>query len=138
MIEINRNPTRKELLVFGILLGPLCAVVAWLLRDAAPGVTRTLWLAAVPVALVGGTLAALKPELMRRFYVAWMVAVYPIGWTVSHVVMAIVYYGVITPLGLIMRLVGYDPMRRQADSDVTTYWIKREPTRDPKRSFRQF
>jgi hypothetical protein len=138
MIEINRNPTRKELVVFGLLLGPFCALVGWLLRDAAPGATRMLWFAAVPVTLVGGALAAFTPELMRRFYVAWMIVVYPIGWTVSHVIMAIVYYVVLTPLGFIMRLSGYDPMRQRIESDATTYWIKRESTRDPKRYFRQF
>ncbi len=133
MIEINRNPSRKELLVFGVLLGPFCAVIGWLLRDAAPGATRMLWFAAIPVAAAGGLLAACAPEAMRRFYVAWMIAVYPIGWVVSHVIMAIVYYAVVTPMGVIMRLFGYNPMRGNV---ADTYWIKREPTRDTKRYFR--
>jgi hypothetical protein len=58
---------------------------------------------------------------------------------VSHVVLAIVYYLVVTPIGLVMRLVGYDAMKRRFDGEATTYWVHRpDNAADAKSYFRQF
>ena len=67
-----------------------------------------------------------------------MYAVYPIGWTVSHLALAVVYYLVVTPIGLLMRLFGRDPMRRKFDPSATTYWQPHESPDEPERYFRQF
>ena len=50
----------------------------------------------------------------------------------------ITFYVVMTPVGLLLRLLGYDPMHRRMDKTVESYWIKREPVTDPGRYFRQF
>ena len=58
---------------------------------------------------------------------------------VSHVVLALVYYLVFVPIGLLMRLFGYDPMKRGFDPEAATYWTARDPkASEPKRYFRQF
>jgi hypothetical protein len=55
------------------------------------------------------------------------------------VVLALVYYGVLTPIGLVMKLFGYDPMKKRFDSGAATYWVKRPGEKTgPKRYFRQF
>jgi ABC-type uncharacterized transport system permease subunit len=91
---------------------------------------------------VAGVLGALAvwalPAFGRRLYVGWMVAAVPVGWTISHLVLGLVYYLVLTPTGLLLRLVGRDPMRRKLDTNATSYWIEREGHHDPKRAFRQF
>ena len=46
------------------------------------------------IAVVG----MLLPSLLRPMYVVWMAAVLPIGWVVSHVLMAVVFYLLITPM----------------------------------------
>ena len=57
-----------------------------------------------------------------------MVVNYPIGWVVTHVVMALIFYLVVTPLGVIMRLCGRDPMeRRWLDRRAKTYCGNRGP-----------
>ena len=78
------------------------------------------------------------PPLLRPVYQLWMLAVYPIGWTVSHIVMALLFYLVFTPVGLIMRACGRDPMQRKFDRQATTYWQRRPPEQDKRRYFRQF
>jgi hypothetical protein len=67
-----------------------------------------------------------------------MYAAYPIGWVVSHVLLALIYFGVLTPIGRIMAVCGYDPMERRFDRAASSYWIEREPNRDASRYFRQF
>jgi hypothetical protein len=45
---------------------------------------------------------------------------------------------VITPIGVIMRVCGYDPMQRRCDRNAETYWKRRENQDDTKRYFKQY
>jgi hypothetical protein len=90
--------------------------------------------AAVAVGLPG----LVRPSLVRPVWVAALTITFPIGWVVSRVLLAIVFYGVVTPLGVVMRLAGHDPLERAVASDQSSYWaIKDRPT-DPKSYLRQF
>lgn len=136
MIKVNRQPSAKDLFWFGLLLPLFVAILGVILRWQW-GLPR----AALVVWMVGGVLAALfalLPPLRRPLYVGWMLAVFPISWLVSHVVLGVVFYMVLTPIGLLMRLVGRDPLRRQLDRQARSYWIERPKEIDSSRYFRQF
>jgi hypothetical protein len=136
MIEINLNPSRRELLVFGVLLVTFTGLLGLLAHFQwdFPTAARWIWLGGGSLALLHFTI----PSLRRVFYLGWMYAAFPIGWTVSHVVLGIVYFGVVTPIGLILQLFGYDSMSRRARSNQTSYWEVSSSPEDPKRYFRQF
>jgi hypothetical protein len=88
---------------------------------------------------VGGALAIwAAPGIGKRIWVGWMTAAAPIGWSLSHVVLAAVYYLVLTPIGLVMRAAGRDPLARRFDRAAASYWIKRDPQVSTERYFRQF
>jgi len=136
LIDIKRNPSQRELKWFGVLLAAFFASVAGLLwwRAAQPTAAAvTLGIGLVLVAVYTAL-----PNVRRWVFLGWMYAALPIGWAVSHLLLAIVYYLVITPIGLTMRLFGYDPMSRRADHDAATYWVRRKPESDLARYFRQF
>jgi hypothetical protein len=136
MIEINKDLTRSQELTTGALLalffGLIGAIVLW--RTDATFVVYVLW--SVGVAL--GLLYYAVPSLRRPLYLGWMYAVYPIGWTVSHVLLGVLYYLVVTPVGLVLRALGRDPMHRRFDPAAETYWLERPARRDAKSYFRQF
>ena len=135
VIEINRNPSRRDLRIFGALLLVFAGVVGALLhwRWHAPGAARAVWIAgAVLVGLYFGV-----PPLRRPIYLGWIYVTFPIGFVLSHVILGLVYYGVFTPMGLIMRLVGHDPMRRKMDRAAKSYWVAHDPHRSMERYFRQ-
>ena len=46
---------------------------------------------------------------------------------VSPVVLAIMFYVVVTPMGLLMRMFAKDTLRRRRDAAAESYWIKRDP-----------
>ena len=75
---------------------------------------------------------------MRRVFVAWRWAAFPIGWAISHLLLVVIYYLVITPIGLVMRAAGYDPLERRIDRQAATYWTPRKPQGEPASYFRQF
>ena len=67
-----------------------------------------------------------------------MYVTFPIGLVLSHVIIAFIYYVVLTPAGLLLRLFKGDLLARAYDPSATTYWIKRTPQTDTSRYFRQF
>ena len=136
LVDINWNPSRKELRVFSLLLivfGVLVAAVLYGRLDSQMPAAGVL-LVTSAVGLIG--LAV--PVLVRPVYVVWMGLAFPIGWTVSHLMMLAVFYFVLTPIGLVMRSLGRDPMQRRLDREAKTYWLPRTPRADMKRYFRQF
>lgn len=137
VIAIDRHPSRRRLRRFGVVwlvfLAALGAM-AWFERDN-HRLAVGLWVVAVVVPVLGWCL----PRMMRWLYVGLSYLTWPIGWLVSHLVLALVYFLVVTPIGLLARLFGYDPMSRKADADASSYWIDRPAApAEPRRHFRQF
>lgn len=137
MIEINWNPTRKDLRFFAGGLTFLACIFAAL------GASAWNWAgwavaALVMVAVVMVTFAVFRPTWIRPIYLAWMVAVFPIGWTISHAVLAVVYFAVFLPIGLLLRVTGYDPLLNKPKPRGESYWVERKPVTSRERYFRQY
>ena len=88
------------------------------------------------IGVVGAAIAAL-PGPGVWLSQAWMDAGMPIGWTISHVILSIVYYLVLTPTGLLLRLLGRDPLKKSPEQGAASYWIERRQ-RDRASYFRPF
>ncbi len=146
LIEINWNPDRRRLRRFGVVALVAFAVVgAWVfLRHGLFGLTLSEGAACVAayvlwvIAAVCGVLAAVAPRALRPLYLGLSLVGLPIGLVVSHVVMGVVFYIVLVPIGLVMRLLGRDPLHRGFERDAETYWVRRGQTEEAKRYFRQF
>ena len=137
LIEINRDPSAKQVRQFSLfwlsgflLILAVLAVMRYDLPTAAVGL--------VIGALTSIALGLVRPDWMRRVFVAWMWAAFPIGWAISHLLLVVIYYLVITPIGLVMRAAGYDPLARRIDRQATTYWTPRKSPGEPASYFRQF
>jgi hypothetical protein len=136
MIELNLNPSRKELRLFAVLQVVFFAVVATIVYRRTGSTALAAWIVAVSAG--AGLVGYWQPAFMRVIYVVWMTAVFPIGWVVSHLIMAALFYLLITPIGLVMRLCGHDPMQRAFDPNATTYWRRRPENQGVRRYFRQY
>ena len=137
MIPINWKPSARELRWFAGLLIPFFGVVAALWWKRSGQTTGPVVIASI--AAVVGLIGLIAPTAIRAIYVVWMIAVWPIGWVVSHVLLAAIFFGVMTPIGLILRAIGRDPMRKKLDRTAKTYWITRPAEEsDSQQYFRQF
>jgi hypothetical protein len=146
LIEINWNPDRKQLRSFAILwlvffafAGALVAWRAGLIGGAAPSgaswsAPALLWALAVVVSAVGLAF----PVAIKPIYLLWMGASFPIGWTVSHILLGVTYYGLFTLVAGIFRLIGRDALSRRLDRGAATYWVRRSAQPDAARYFKQF
>ena len=92
------------------------------------------WGAAVIVPAIG--LAV--PGFLKGTYLVSAYVALPIGLVVSYAILGVIYYLVLTPVGLVLRLRGYDPLNRTFHDRADTYWVKREASGDASRYFRQF
>lgn len=136
LIEINWNPHRRELRMFAIALTCLCVLVG--VFSMQRGASGLLLSSLFGVALVVLCVAWLAPHSMRPVYLLWMLLFYPLRWLVSCLLIAVVYYLVITPVGLIIRLSGRKLIEKRFDSETSTYWKSKTETRSPQDYFRQF
>jgi hypothetical protein len=115
------------LFAFFAILG---AVLSWRVGSLNAGYVP--WAAGAALALL---YYAIRP-LQIPLYKGWMHLVSPIGWVVSHVILAFIYYVVVTPIALVMRIFGRDKLERRFAA-VETYWTERPPEIDPGSYFRQ-
>jgi hypothetical protein len=134
LIRISRNPSARQLKVFAaawLLFLGLAGAASWL-RGRHP-TAELLWALACAVPLAG----AANPASIRLVYVGLSHATYPVGLVVSHVVLAIVYFLVVTPIGLAMRLFRNDPLARKFEPGRKSYWILTPTERPPESYFKQ-
>ena len=89
------------------------------------------------LALTIGPAGLLHPPLVRWIFVGWMCLTFPIGWTVSRVVLACLFYGLFTPLGLFFRLIGRDALARRPHAEQNTYWLAKPTAKDNRSYFHQ-
>jgi hypothetical protein len=131
MMDANE---KKELRNFGLIVGGLFALIGlWpLIRH---GESLRLW-ALVPAFLLI-PLGVLSPAVLRPVFKVWMKIGHVLGWVNTRIILGILYFGLITPMGLAMRLFGWDSMRRALLQDVETYRIVR-PARPRTHMTRQF
>ncbi len=133
---INWKPDSKQLSQFSefgmFILGLLAAPL--MIYQGHMQVATGLWLAAIALRLVG----LAKPEWLHWPFVVLTVVTWPIGWVISHAALALIYYGVFTPMALVFRLIGRDALERKLDPQAASYWEAYNPDRGAARYLRQF
>ena len=136
LIEFKRDPSPRELRQFALLWLPgVClTLAAW-----AAARSQLSWAAALAVgATISLMLGFWQPRWLRPIYVAWMGIAFPFGWLLAHLLLAAIYFLLITPIGLILRIARRDPLAREFDREAQSYWTPRESTDDQTRYFRQY
>ncbi len=127
---ISSRLSPKELRRFGVTVAIPLALLAGL------GVWRghTILPAALGgLAAVLGGLALVAPGLLGPVQKVWMAGAHALGWFNTRVLLGLVYFLVMTPTGVVMRLIGRDPLDRRL-KDRPTYWIERKQHADPRGS----
>ena len=93
-------------------------------------------------ALIGAvtfaTVAVIKPGLLEPLNIVWFKLGMLLGAIIAPLVMMLVYFCAVTPIGLLLRMFGKDPLLLKKDASLKTYWIKREDSSQPSSMKRQF
>ena len=116
---VKASSDRNFGLLFAAFFALLAALGLW------HGTTRwPIWLALAVVVLL---VALAAPRLLAPFNRLWMKFGLLLHAIVSPVVLALMFYGCITPIGFLMRLTGKDPLRLKFEREAESYWIVRTP-----------
>jgi len=121
---MNNALGAKQCRSFGLLVGGIFGVIG-LWPSIFRGQSPRLW-----AILFAGTLlllAVLLPKSLTPVYRIWMVIGQALGWINTQILLGVVFYGLLTPLGLAMRILGKDPLHRQFDPNSDSYRVVRVP-----------
>ena len=121
---MSRTNEVRQLRHFGLLVGGIFGLIGlWPLvwRHQNP----RLWALALTVALVVPALIA--PRVLAPVQRLWLKLGEGLAWINTRILLGLVFYGLITPMGVVMRLMGRDPMRRQLEPSGESYRIRCVP-----------
>lgn len=114
----------RDLRSFGLIIAAACLVFGLsplVLRDEPP----RAWLLGVGAVFA---LAALTvPRALRHPYRVWMLIGHGLGWVNSRIIMTVLFFVLVTPAALVMRLMGRDALMRRFEPGATSYRVVREP-----------
>ena len=116
---VRRASERNFGLVFAGLFAVLFALAAW-----NGGSAVWIW---GPAVMVIGSVALMLPQALKWPNRAWHHLGLMLGKVVAPIVMGGVFFVTLTPIALLMRLKGGDPLRLRWDPSAPTYWIVRTP-----------
>ena len=106
---------------FGILFSIVFAIIAfWPIINGNP---LRLW--SIPISVIFLVLGLLNSKLLNPLNIVWVKFGELLGIIIAPIVMAIIYFIIVTPIGLFMRLIGKDLLNIKF-VEANTYWIKRE------------
>ncbi|MFZ3012109.1 MAG: SxtJ family membrane protein [Nitrospira sp.] len=121
---MDQAVTRKELRQFGLLVGAVFTVIGlWPLVFR--GEPLRLWAIGL-----GGLLIAcggILPQLLAPVHKGWMWVGHILGWINTRILLSIVFYALVTPIGLVFRLMGKGTMRQGFAESSATYRVVRSP-----------
>jgi len=116
--------TKAQLRSFGLIVGGI-----FLLIGIWPAVWRGADLRVWAVVVAGLLLvpAVIVPAALRPVHTVWMVVGEWLGWINTKIILGLAFYVVVTPIGLMLRIFGHDPMRRHYEPQAATYRVPKSP-----------
>ena len=108
---------------FGLVFATVFAIVA--LLPLKSGGEPRLWAAAVAAAFLVVSFSC--PRVLKPLNRLWFLVGMALHHVVTPVVMGLLFFLTVTPIALIMRALGKDPLRLKRDNAAASYWILRQP-----------
>jgi hypothetical protein len=140
LIRQSTSDPATELRVFHRYILPLSTLIPGLILLW--GTENQSPLPAIAVIVTGSILALLGlvcPPLIRALLRLAQFLSYLIGWTISGILILVLYFGVMLPVALALRVLRrQSPVSLRPDPSVSTYWEPAPPATVPESAFRQF
>ena len=133
MLEEIRNIKngKRELRQFGITIGVVLGLLGGLLflRE------KNYYFYFFVFSFILLFLSLVAPILLKSVQKVWMTLAILIGWFVTRVILNILFYLVVTPIGILARIFGKHFLDTKFDTNVDSYWIPRASIKFDKKSY---
>jgi hypothetical protein len=133
LIDVNWNPTPRQLRQFGVIAGMVLPLVAWRC-GAAPISVGLGALAGVAIAVLGW----FAPRALKLPFLSLTILAIPIGLIIGELALALIYFGVFFPIGMVFRLMRRDRLKLTLNRQAATYWEKKPRPSGAASYYRQF
>ena len=114
----------KELRQFGLMVGGVFSVIG-LWSMFLRGEPLRLWAVVLGSLLI--LLGSLVPTWLAPVHRGWMWVGHVLGWINTRIILGVIFYGLITPIGIVFRMLGKDTMRQSFSDTSSTYRVNRQP-----------
>jgi hypothetical protein len=145
LVEINFHPDGKTLRQFGFIAFVGFGVLAALAHFEKLMFSFGLGEARIPVVTCLGTVGLMAllcslvaPGANRMLYLGLTLVAFPVGFVLSYVIMGTLFFMIIGPIAIAMRVFGRDALHRRFDPCARTYWSTARPARDKESYFHQY
>lgn len=134
--EAIKPPSEKLLRQFaGLFLIVFLALAGWRVWHG----PVDLWARGLAtLAVVVGGVGLIRPRAIRYVYSGWMIVAFPIGWTISMTVLALLFFVLFTPIAALFKLMGRDELRLRRSDERATHWTAKPAPSSVREYFRQF
>lgn len=124
--EIKNIPnSNRDIRSFGITMGIILFIISGLLMYYNKEIYQIIGI----IALTFVGLGLIIPVVLKPLYFVWMTFAAILGWVMTRVILCLVFYLIITPIGLLTKLLGEDFLAlKRAESD--SYWNYRDSTEE--------
>lgn len=119
---------------FGIVFAVVFAIIAFW-PTVFHGTSPRIW--ALIVAAIFLVLAFVAPQVLKPLNLIWFKFGMLLSKIMAPIVMGLIFFITVTPIGLIRRMKNPDPLNQNFDQDADSYWIKRDPEADKLTSMRK-
>lgn len=126
MAEKGQGDERRRLRRFGLTIGCGFVVLALLLLWRG----KPIWPLFAALGAMSLLPAAACPAILKPVERVWMKVAMALGWVMTRVILGVMFILVFAPAGLIIRLLGKDPLELRFSKEARSYWHRRQ-TRDP-------
>ncbi len=114
----------RSLRKFALVIAGAMLVLAALVFSFGAHPQRAYWLTAT--AAVWSAVGLPFPKLLKPLHTGWMAFALTIGWIMSRIFLTILFFLVITPIGLLMRIFGKALLQQKIEPERKSYWLKRD------------
>ena len=112
--------SKKNLKKYGITMAVACIIIAALLSFKHRHVVVTPCV----IGLVFFLVAVTVPAVLKPVYIVWMRLAFVLGWCNTRLILILLFYLMLTPLGLLLKLFGADFLERKIKKEEASYWKK--------------
>jgi len=144
LARLDWNPSTRTLRQFGFialgafgLLALMAHQEAFMFRAGLGAARMTVTWSLLGVGVVSALFSSIAPRANRLLFVGLSLVAYPIGFVVSHVLLAVLFFGLFAPIGFLLKASGKDAVQA-SDSGAGTYWRKARRKRAVADYFKQY
>ena len=122
---------KKDIRSFGIIFGIIFLIIAGLLfYKEKDSFQLFIYMAS---SFIGISLVI--PVILKPIYLVWMIFSVILGWFMTRLILSLLFYLIITPIGLVLRLMGKDLLELRKKEVQDSYWNMRNSEKEQNQNY---